>query len=266
MILIYRNPINKKLFLYLYEPNGTAIKDVEDFLQYLIHKFNDRFELQLEAGTDVYPKKCPLIRAPTASFSVGLQTLLLSKGIEKKKRKGYCVMYSYFWLYLVLSCSKDGVNPLGLMNRVEFFLEKIFTEKEIGDIIVSFASYVVNFYITDLQNYLDKSKLNTFHGSTADIFNYLMQRTKQYEQKTKIKKPYLYVGEDGDPCDQNLDCGSKYCDPISKICGPSELDEPTQLPSLTGPRSDVDFEQMSDSDFDIEEEESEPESEPDVDT
>jgi hypothetical protein len=259
MILIYKEPRTKRLFLYLYEPEGSVHKEVENFLQYLISKFNETTEYKVERDTGLYPKSCPLVYMPNSQLSDGIQKLMKEKGVERSGQ-GYCVMYSYFWLYLVLSCSKDGLNPFGLMNTIENYLETEFTPSVISNIVASFASHAVNFYITDIQNYVDKDKLEQFHLLSVDMFGILM---KNYVRTTSVRKK-IELREDGYPCEENSECGSNYCDPISKICGPSELDEPIQLPSLKGPKSEVKFQEMYDSDYEIDTEQSEPESDIDM--
>jgi hypothetical protein len=210
MILIYKNDLNKKFFMYLYEPEGIVKRDVQDFLEYLTFEYNKKDNLNVVS--EILPKSCPIVYSQTQTLSSGLQNIIKETG------QGYCIMYSYFWLYLVLSCSKSGMNALGLINRLEDYLIENYPSNDLANIIVNFAGKCVNFYIEDIQKYVDQDVLKKFHEKSTQKFKQVMEYRQSYIRKTSLKRKQQYK-QQGEDCKENSDCGSNYCDPVTLTCG-----------------------------------------------
>lgn len=210
MILIYKNPKYRRFIMYLYEPEADVQKDVQNFLEYLVLKYNEKFSSVIDVNKNVYPNQCPLLYSKSMS-SIGLQNII------KESERGYCIMYSYLWLYIVLKCS-SSVNVLELLDGVEDGLISNYSVEQLADIVVSFAGKAVNFYIEDIGKYVSEDVLKVFHEKSIEKFKFIMEKRDSYRRKTKQKKRKQEYREQGEECKQHSDCGSNYCNPVTYLC------------------------------------------------
>lgn len=211
MLLIYRDIEYKKNYMFLYEPHGSfksSLKmydDINKFISFLEHKYNEKYG------------EFPLYFTSLEEISEDISQRSGIQGIIEEYRFGigYCVMYSYFWLYLILSCyNKTKEDPLMLIIYIEKTLLKNYTGNQLKKIIVSFAIKLVNFY---LQNTNQQYILDDLNKEVDERFNefILRYKTSKSEQTRKRKKER---GDIGDVCMDNSECISNYCNLETKGC------------------------------------------------
>lgn len=130
---------DKRIYFTHYDPNGTLGDDsslstgIEKFIRSII------FMLELKGY------KATLIPSVATSCYIGPQ-----QAGEKYDKQGFCVMYSLFWLYCVVSImAKVDLNKIKnfpkLLGSVDRFL--IFNTERLHSVLINFTKFLSNGYI-----------------------------------------------------------------------------------------------------------------------
>jgi hypothetical protein len=212
MLFIYRDTEYKKRFVFLYEPHGIykdqrMSDDIKNFILFIEDKYNEKY-----GNSDGFPIVFveDVLGDDMINQPRGIQII-----VNEEEQSGYCVMYCYFWLYLVLSCyymTKE--DPLKLILYIEQTLTKKYTAEQLKKIIVSFAVTLVNFYIEELNRlYI----LDQFNKEVHEIFEKYMTEFQTYKKETKTTRKEER-GDIGDKCVTNSECISNYCEQETKTC------------------------------------------------
>jgi hypothetical protein len=189
--------------MYLYEPHGYdhINGDVKSFL----HTISTRYNLDNE--------KRPLELVRYDDFSLNKEIQYFIPEIKENKR-GYCVNYSYFWLYLILHCSKclPDIPIEHIVKNIKLFYKVI--EKSVGkegsvsksmsNIVHAFVNNIVSEFMDKVARlkYPEQEKIN------GKINKYILDNMpkSRYYSRRKID-PYLedlYL-EDLYPSDEERD-------------------------------------------------------------
>ncbi len=236
MIFIYIGP--SFIMFSLYEPHGFESDEiwfskVDVFMDFLVNSCNEHRELFGDRLVWKNPRieiSCPLglQRIPETEFSGTDET-------------GYCVMYSYFWLYVILRCvsfmtfSKgnviDNTNSAeihtlqAIIKNAEFVILESRTPEELGILINSFAGMAVSRYIEIIPDkvrveYFDYIKQEFLYNknkkhilSTLPIDIASKKDRKEYDREYDYRdSPRLPSRKhDNQPCNRDDDCMSVYC-------------------------------------------------------
>jgi len=180
--------------MYLYEPHGYDYinGDVKSFLDTISSFYN------------LYNKKRPLELVKYEDFS-------LNKGIQffipeiKENKKGYCVNYSYFWIYLILHCSKclPDIPIEHIVKNTKLFYKVILAkkgspDKNMSNIVHSFVNNIVSEFMDKVARlkYPEQEKIN------RKINNYILDNmpiSKYYSRPKDLDLEDLYESdEEGD--------------------------------------------------------------------
>jgi hypothetical protein len=238
MLLIYRDDINENINVSLYEPHGYNIswynqkdpsnmyQNIENFVRNLILEYNSAFrEYKIKRQDPITHCNTQVIKSFFKRDVLDFVTKPNRIGIQayvNEMSYGYCVMYSYFWLYLVLHCYKQtGLDFRYISNKIEECLIEMYTPEKLGMIISAFAGKAINFYIEDLEKHPDKEYKKYFYTSLENQFKSNIITRKIYRKKKKSKLTPQRK-EHGEDCEKHEDCGSNYCDKNFK-CGESIL-------------------------------------------
>lgn len=233
MLLIYKD--RQKIYVSLYEPHGDSenTRFVNNFIDYLVLSFNRRFfDINYKMEIQTYSCRMSVMKAFRKILRKDIEARIVKKekikGIQdiiKEPGEGYCVMYSYFWLYLVLKCyQKYPINIDILIDTIETSLVKMYSPIELTKIITGFASKIVNSYIEtiSIQFRDDKETLKNFFRKIDKDFRQNMYREKLLiteeigkHHRKRPKKERLK--EFGERCDIDIECASKNCE--NKKCG-----------------------------------------------
>lgn len=155
-------------------------------------------------------------------------------GIQSKIREpgeGYCVMYSYFWLFLVLFCYMENPNidiQYLFLNIEETLLSLYSTDDFLAEIITSFAIRIVHNYMIDIGDLLDRESLKTFYLDQNTEFQKRMEKRKLFEKKDILTYKHRKPRQEGEKCITNKQCGSGSCINViengksKRVCGPSK--------------------------------------------
>jgi hypothetical protein len=214
MLFIENKEAENTLNLYLYDPHGSDPElfgqESNIFLEWLKTLYET-----LYAG-----KTVNIIERESFSCPIGIQRVIPELEMGKQ---GYCVTYSYFWLYVILHCSNSipNVDLNTLISNIEKTVigyiqdPRIFAEK-----IHSFAESIVSIAhdnIPDKQNYF--KGLNEF--MVKNMKNAPSQRVIPREERPpKEEKDDTYPPLKGieKSCTNNKDCMSHCCSKKSRKC------------------------------------------------
>lgn len=249
ILLIYND--NDTIHIALYEPHGSSCRNVN----FCARKREnvDLFLLILEDRIKkTQPRKnvlidnfiiAPLINLlgckrpalstvryerTSISQEKGIQSLMLENDTYKQ---GYCMMYSFFWLYLILHCFRvseiKNITSI-LINLEDFILE--YNVSELEKIITGFAISVYNYYFENmLQNVSEKNSaffFREFESEFDRMFSedvYTLLRKRKNTTQRKIPKELSNLEEfgaegeftlkkhDGENCRFDQDCLSDNC-------------------------------------------------------
>lgn len=149
--LLYTNPVTGVTRGVLYEPHGATVEKgeewknkVSEFLQYLTDTYNKEFKTNM------------IFTGRASSCPAGIQSMI--RGIEEPVEEiGYCLMFSYFWMYMVMSSLKDlqgMVSPYIIIRNTENAILSsplMGRGTDIYNTIVSFGIYCYENYFADIQ-------------------------------------------------------------------------------------------------------------------
>jgi hypothetical protein len=182
MLFIENKEAENTLNLYLYDPHGS---EPELFGQ----ESNIFLEWLKTLYTTLYSgKTVNIIKRESFSCPIGIQGVIPELEMGKE---GYCVTYSYFWLYIILHCSNSipNVDLTTLISNIEKTViryiqdPRIFAEK-----IYSFAESIVSVAHDNIPN-----KQNYFKG----LNDYMVSFIQEKMQHTPVEKlPYVDLIED----------------------------------------------------------------------
>jgi hypothetical protein len=182
MLFIENKEAEHTLNLYLYDPHGSEPELFGQESNIFLDWLKTLYET-LYAGNTVN-----IIERESFSCPIGIQGVIPEL---KMGKEGYCVTYSYFWIYLILHCSNSipNVDLNTLISNIEKtvigYIEdsRIFAEK-----IYSFSESIVSIAhdnIPDKQNY--------FKG----LNDYMVSFIQEKMQHTPVEKlPYVDLIED----------------------------------------------------------------------
>ncbi len=241
MIFIYVGP--SSITFSLYEPSGSKIRNVahhvDNFMDFLVKTCNNK----------------TLFGGRTA-FKQSRTSISCIRGIQKVVKDfhpndtdaGYCVMYSYFWLYITLRCASfmttgngrllergsaiEEVTIKTILEETERAILMSRTPRQLGRLINAFAGMVISKYIENMATFYDK---NVFE----DMQNALMKKKfKSNFFLTRVKKEKFVPSEikvyekqsntkmhDGFNCKTDDECLSMYC--YEEKCTPRKEDMET---------------------------------------
>jgi len=213
MILIYNG--EKEITITLYEPHGSKYFS-EEYLRYKVTlNFTKKLaEVYNEYGND---KKMIFIKPEDISCPMGYQSTIESDG---KLGKGYCVMHSYFWLYMILHCTTNFRDSEKDVVSIIKNIEKTMLKRDsysLTVVINNFAVQVVNTYVSTLT----KAQQNYFYNYIPVLGKYFIERQEmkdiKADIKTKTKNSTSVIGFDvGSPCIVDDDCKTEKC--VNDIC------------------------------------------------
>ena len=192
--MIFIENIPGHITINYYEPHGSVggfseTANIHEFLENLVSGMKSA-SINMSLNTKIY------LNVKEASCPTGMQSITAKYDI------GYCVMFSLFWLYSVLSIVMTNISthtyePSSLwIKRVETYFNKI-DPPTLYNIVVAFAGNIFNNYIAE--NYDDQSAeilqriLKREITNNIDIKKYLvntipMTATEFKSMRTKEKK------------------------------------------------------------------------------
>lgn len=199
MLLIYR--INDQPHFYLFEPHGSGLEgtmysNIRNFVSILVTKYNEmkkneknklikEEKIYQSCSRRVVNTLMGLFYKDNQDKAIYYETEyrpgIQGKVNEKKLGEGYCVMHSYFWLYLVLYCYKNNKNTTSiaeLFDNVERYFAFV-GESVLADAVNGFAIHVYNVYLTNI--FLNSQKAG----------NNLLNQIEQYFIKSLYTDPDL---------------------------------------------------------------------------
>jgi len=240
MLLVYNG--KDRITVALYEPHGVRNIQDDDVAPMFLKNFVKAYNQSLTN------KKMRAIPMVLSSCPRGFQ----GRVRERNYGFGYCVMYSYFWLYVILHCSsiirKNNISDLDMETIIKS-TEMIMLDKnasmsskdsnsnseELAIVINTFATAVIDKYITELDdlqskvfdgklyeymsNYIDNEK---FGGQSVMKENKIEMRDEREEKSPSNEKygdeKYNETHEkqdfrkNGDVCNTDDVCESDVCD------------------------------------------------------
>lgn len=233
ILLTYYDKSKDKIYISLYDPAGSD-RDVD------LKSISDQFISDL---INVAPEGQFIVMPDTLlSCPIGIQTFA-----GKITKKGFCVMFSLFWLYCVLKLDKmiggrRGGIPFAYISNVEAaILATVKTQGKMKNIISKFAVHVINeyirattmggnaefnqrlsYYVKSLYLYIVKSKgkFSTFRNimiknAAFDIFKIFYSDpsllTGDISNFKKQAREESNKKQDGEKCDDENDCLSHVC-------------------------------------------------------
>lgn len=208
--------------MYLYEPHGSSYTeyDVEpyDGMKKFLNILKEKYEKITRHTVTIKDElniSCP----------IGLQ-------IVSEDENGFCIMFCYVWLYVVLNLIKSGIDPeLAIYNaETEIINYASSNPEKLMTIILNFSMKIMEIYVNylsqgprtklktdELKDFFIRGFGNTQRGleknilpSTSSTQHKTIRRSRPVEtiEKTAIGK---VKGKDGSVCLSDDDCQSYYC-------------------------------------------------------
>ena len=218
LLIIYRSD-NVHYHLGIYDPHGTAvahnIETKQIFLTQLCQQLRQLLpEFQFTA-LEFDQVGCP----------VGLQSVTGEK-------IGYCVMFSYFWIYCVLRC----LPLLKMYPAINFasielaILEQSISPNEylqkpnyLMNIVMNFAVAYCSFFLENNREEITEALLrDTRKEIRREKFSIMkLDETKRAMEGVNEYKEEKSLLNDGSPCGVNEECQSQCC--VQGRCQPLNL-------------------------------------------
>lgn len=211
-----------RINMYFYDPHGSSFDnnkyEKEAFL------FQTRLAEELRK---LSKKPVNFILEHNFSCPRGIQAIIPESSLG---RRGYCVIYSYFWLYIILHCFNriPNVDLETLIFNVE---TQVLKAKNIDKIIYNFAENIVNTSLTEmpdrevifknLNDYILKMALTDYPDLMTSVETLENRKIITEGQTSSSRK------KDYSECQKNEDCLSHCCSKTSKKC--REVDYTVQL-------------------------------------
>lgn len=207
--------------LYLYDPHGSS-----PYHTYAKEEFIFIYNLATAYSTK-YGKPMNVIKRETFSCPRGIQAVIPE---IKENKIGYCIIYSYFWLYLILHCISmiPNIDLNTLISTVEKTVLTLVPKPE------SLAKLIYNFtenIVTTVQTYMPGRK-KYFKNLNEDILRRILKdnpgilKTAVPIELHRIRKGDVTTGytvsskqyDRTGPCLENDDCLSHCCSKITGKC------------------------------------------------
>lgn len=184
-LLIYNN--KEDIHIALYEPHGSSCMEHNDFCQSKVEHIN-LFLLQLKNILE--SRKLIIIEYPNVTLhprtSISrLQGIQPSLRENKTTRVGYCLMYSLFWIYLVLHCF-DTIKDKDITTTLTQVEKLVLNKRDITQIefaITGFAVSVYNRYMENIFENMDEKKKSFFLEKFEIMF-----RSTMIDQKIQTSR------------------------------------------------------------------------------
>ena len=204
IILIHNDDTDNNIYMALYEPHGTSCdtdgdnfcirkkRNIDNFLKKLKDNVDER-----EKGRNIFiesiiellcykkPKRTMLLYDRTfISREESIQSIIPENDTTKE---GYCVMYSLFWVYLILHCFKISKtkNIKSTLKNVEE-LVLLYPVEHLEKVITGFAISVYNYYFENVNN-MSRENVTFFHKEFERLFNLTWNTEKIGIKSTKRK-------------------------------------------------------------------------------
>jgi len=215
----YENTID----LYLYEPHGSNYihEHADTFLKTIKREYNSKNNYTSLNIVDYKKTSTPA--------GIGIQRYIPE---YKENRRGYCLNYSYFWLYLILHCSKTLPNiPLEtIIKNIELSLLRILFSQEktpgenISNTIHSFVNKIMDNFLHQTFTTLKdpKKQKELVQKITAYIINIIYLDELKYPiiNLEDSEEPYHQRKNNNEQCDNDEECSSGNC--VKGYCKPYE--------------------------------------------
>ncbi len=236
--MIFIHVGSSRITFTIYEPHGDEFGDserrVEKFIRLLIascNKNRDLFKGKLCIQKDRWEISC--VR--------GLQKVVPEIQLAGTENTGYCLMYSYLWLYIVLRCSSlMGFNSVPETTEDETIIfilrltEKIIIEsrtpEKLGRMINAFAGMVVSRHMENINTFYGREVFAKVQEYVAEKFDptddsiILSKTIKPYKKEQQIRNTANLPSRkhDNQACNHDDDCMSMFCN--NKKCAPRKDD------------------------------------------
>lgn len=217
-LILYKNPLTNEISMSIYEPGGSARNilsnkatvNIDSLLQYISTTYNIIYSSKGE--------KIVMINRREISCPEGIQTIMEHQsGIVT----GYCVMFRYLWLYLlmmVIEASNNNIKANNILSIIKSIDTAVLRSKvlltgsgsnpvenykikytNLYKIMTNFSIYCYNLYISNLGKF---SKPDDY---TA--FSRLFREAITTRLPGKFK-PRLAILQ---PCKYSTECESNIC-------------------------------------------------------
>jgi len=207
--------------LYLYDPHGSS-----PYHKYAREGFIFIYNLATSYNTK-YGKPMNIIKRETFSCPKGIQGVIPE---IKENKIGYCIIYSYFWLYLILHCISmiPNIDLNTLISTIEKTVLKLVPEPEsLAKLIYNFTENIVSTvqtYMPGREKYFENLHANILRRvlkNNPDILNTAVPIELHRIRKGDITTGYTVSSKQHDrtgPCLKNDDCLSHCCSKITGKC------------------------------------------------
>ena len=153
ILLAYYDKNKGKIYLSVYEPHGSEVeKSISDL--------SDKLPMYMKkASPDIFI----ITERSSLSCPIGTQA-------HAKDQYGYCVMFSYFWLYclLIITNNKGTELTMNDINTIEPAIIDYFDKAEdMMEMIVKFSIYIIDKYIEYITTHLTPDERYEFHKILA---------------------------------------------------------------------------------------------------
>jgi len=203
---------DENILLSLYDPGGARIDPWHGKVNIFLMKIRDVAKIR---GYNI-----EIISRRNISCPLGMQ--------YKDSTLGFCIIYSFFWLYCVLQVMdvpdqlsrEDFIFQIGNVERI--ILER---REDVSTVIVKFAHYLVDEYMTllkettraDLVKHLERLFIERVIENINDLYPVELVKTERKRSHGNIKRKiadteiYERSGQDGSFCTERSDCLSDLC-------------------------------------------------------
>jgi hypothetical protein len=209
MLLLYKNS-QGVVSIALYEPHGSKnnvkwVSRVDSVIENIVTSYNTMYGEGSMININRAEVSCPL----------GLQSVGSTPSL-----RGYCLMFSYLWIYLFMTIVKTrGIKSvtqsaddtiIDIMRNLE---RSILTSRYVsGDkhrqitlLVMNFATYLINTYI----EYVSQINKNVISILELRIKSKIIKFASSYKD-SNINKIYTEK-EDGSYCENSVECKSGEC-------------------------------------------------------
>jgi len=222
LCLFYKKGNN--IHLFLYEPHGSgAINNtVFRFINFL------KMTLRNEDLNVIHEWDDQIYYNPVGNQVIG------------EDREGYCVMYTFFWLYLVLKSVLE-TGSTDHIKDMETIISYNFKGKDLHDIIKNFSQKFFNYYFSTVRVVdFERRFIESLQGTNVNYTIHTTKRVKPSDYWTVEEKKVdeiepedsfaeLFRFKDGKPCGHDSECLSDNCE--EGICKPYNYYKPGPLPA-----------------------------------
>lgn len=221
IIISYYDVNAKALFLSVYEPHGVNPLNEEDSLPH--YKKVDNLVSDITNVLNLSGiVKASIVPRTIVSCPIGSQAYT-------EDEMGYCLMFSYFWFYCILSRIVNR-EPQNKIMRLENELITTLSPSQLMTIVTKFAVLITNESI----RLAPKFKLDH-----EEILSEVTERAKQHVIGKKYKSPRtarkiapvksVDKKRDGEECKEDSDCFSYICEQNKCV----SMDDSEEIPEVS---------------------------------